>query len=63
MDINKVIEHFGGVSKTARALGLKQSSVSEWKVNGIPECREYQIELATNGKFRANKPALREEAA
>lgn len=57
-----MIEHFGGVSRTARALGLAQSSVSEWKTEGIPECRQYQIELATHGKIRADKPALREEA-
>lgn len=59
MDVKQVFGHFGGVTKTARALGLAQSSVSEWNVTGIPECRQYQIELATGGKFRADKPALR----
>lgn len=42
----------------ARSLGIKPPSVYEWKV-GIPLTRQYQIELATNRKLKADKPALR----
>lgn len=63
MDIKQVFEFFGGVGKTAKALGLSQSTVSEWQINGIPEGRQYQIELATHRVLKADKPALRSEAA
>lgn len=63
MDAKEAINFFGGVGKLAKALGLRQSSVSEWQINGVPECRQYQIELATGGKLKADKPALRKEAA
>ena len=34
---------FGGVQKTADALGIAQPSVSEWDEEEIPKGREYQI--------------------
>ena len=56
-------KHYGTQTAIARALGAAQSSVAEWFQNGrIPEGRQYQIELATNGVLRADKPALREVA-
>ena len=63
METKDVFDYFGGVGKTAKALGLSQSTVSEWQINGIPEGRQYQIELATKHKIKADKPALRSEAA
>jgi len=63
MEVKQVFEFFGGVGKTARALGLSQSTVSEWQINGVPECRQYQIELATHRQIKADKPALRIKAA
>jgi DNA-binding transcriptional regulator YdaS (Cro superfamily) len=65
MSPKTVIEFYGGLSATARALGCKPQTVSEWVDNGeVPEGRQYQIELATNGALRADKPALRfQEAA
>ena len=44
-----VINYFGGVCKTAEALGIKHPSVSEWP-EIIPEGRAYQLEKITNGK-------------
>lgn len=64
MTANELIAHFGNVRATARALGVKDPSVSEWKTTGIvPELRQYQAEIATGGKLRADVPALRHEAA
>ena len=43
----------------ARALDIKPPSVSLWFSSGeIPLDRQYQIELATCGKLKADKPAL-----
>lgn len=58
MNYTQAIAHFGTESALARALGVKPPSVSEWK-DGIPITRQYQIELATKGKLKADIPALR----
>lgn len=60
MNPQKVIKHFGGIPATATALGIKAPSIYEWlEAGNVPELRQYQIQLATNSKFRADKPALR----
>ena len=44
----------------AFALGKRQSTVSEWFQHGrIPDGAQYQIELATAGVLKADKPACR----
>lgn len=35
---------FGGATNTAKALGIKQPSVSEWAEGEIPKLRAYEIE-------------------
>lgn len=54
-----VIEHFGGVLATAKALGITSQSVSQWPEE-IPELRAFQIERLTKGllKVAANDEAL-----
>lgn len=60
MTPNQVIEHFGTQEAAAVALGLEQPSIAGWVKSGeVPEVRQYQIELATEGKLRASIPALR----
>lgn len=58
MTYDQSIKFFGTQSEMARALGVEPPSVYEWK-NGIPLVRQYQIELATKGKLKADVPALR----
>lgn len=48
---SEVINYFGGVCKTATALGIKHPSVSEWP-EIIPEVRAYQVEKITNGLLK-----------
>lgn len=48
-----VINFFGGVCKTAEALGIKHPSVSEWP-EIIPEGRAYQLENITRGKLKVD---------
>lgn len=64
MTPHDAIHHFKTQTRLAAALGMSQSSVAEWVSNGyIPLPRQYQIELATDGALKADKPALRTEAA
>lgn len=60
MNPKQVIEHFGGIPQAAAALGLKAPSIYDWMdIGHVPEARQYQIEMATSGALRADKPALR----
>lgn len=52
--IEKVIEYFGGTSKTAKALGVEPAAVSQWIAkNEIPPKRAIEIERLTDGALRA----------
>jgi hypothetical protein len=62
MNFDQVISHFGTQQKTANALGLSQSSIAEWKKNGIPEGRQFQIQVITGGALRA-APERKRQAA
>lgn len=64
MNPRQVIEFFGDHRSVAEALGLAAPSIYDWEKSGqVPEGRQYQIEMATNGALRADKPALRKVAA
>ncbi len=64
MTPNDILEFFGTKSEIARALGIEVPSICEWFDKGkVPETRQYQIELATNGQLRASRPADRRKAA
>jgi len=58
MTYQDAVSYFQTASRMARALGVSTPSVMEWKA-GIPEVRQYQIELATGGQLKADLPALR----
>lgn len=59
MTFDQALSHFGTIPDMALALGVKSPSVYEWKRDGvIPKNRQYQIELATKGKLKADVPAL-----
>lgn len=60
MTPQQVLDHFGTQAEIARVLGCKQPSVAEWFSDGkIPDGRQYQLELATAGHLKADKPANR----
>ena len=60
MTFDQALSHFGTIPDMALALGVKSPSIYEWKRDGaIPETRQYQIELATKGRLKADFPALR----
>lgn len=48
---NLVIQHFGGVVKTADALGIKHPAISRWGAV-IPEKQAMRLERITKGVLR-----------
>ncbi|MDU1950931.1 MAG: Cro/CI family transcriptional regulator [Atlantibacter hermannii] len=46
-----VVEHFGGISKTASALGISHPAVCRWG-EIIPEKQAFVIERITKGKLK-----------
>ena len=57
MTPEQAIEHFGSQSELARQLGCGRATVSQWKqVFGfIPKGRQYEIEVLTDGKLKADR--------
>lgn len=54
MNKEAVIEYFGGVEKTATALGISKGAVSQWGKE-IPMLRAYEVERITGGALFAEK--------
>src|SRR5712691_10492691 len=53
MDKATAIAHYGSASKLARALGVKPAAVITWQE--IPRLRQYQLEVLTEGKLKADR--------
>ena len=49
-----VIKHFGSQSKTARALRISNSAVSQWPEE-LTDSLQYKVELATNGVLKSSE--------
>jgi hypothetical protein len=43
MDDNALIDRLGGTAKVAARVGVRQASVSGWRVSGIPELRRIEL--------------------
>ncbi|MFC5705443.1 Cro/CI family transcriptional regulator [Aeromonas eucrenophila] len=56
MQKNTVLEYFGTVTETAKALGISDVAVSKWNET-IPKGRAYQIEVLTGGQLKADPAA------
>ncbi|MBA1296589.1 Cro/Cl family transcriptional regulator [Pseudomonas lurida] len=48
------IKHFKGIAPLAKALGITYEAVRQWGEE-IPELRQYQLELVTDGQLKADK--------
>lgn len=55
MDIEEVVKFFGGTVETCGALDVTKGAISQWRQDGIPELRQFQIEALTKGKFKAER--------
>tara|TARA_R110001599_G_scaffold100770_8_gene258124 strand:- start:7664 stop:7837 length:174 start_codon:yes stop_codon:yes gene_type:complete len=56
MKATEAINFFGSKSKLADALGIDRSAVTLWGAK-IPLGRQYQIQVLTNGKLKADPQA------
>jgi predicted transcriptional regulator len=57
MTPNEVLAHFESQSDIADTLGITRQSVSDWFTSGVvPELRQFQLELITRGKLKADVP-------
>ncbi|MFI3035886.1 Cro/CI family transcriptional regulator [Atlantibacter hermannii] len=57
----EVVKHYGSQRAVARALGISESAVSQWK-EVIPEKDAFKIEALTNGNLK-REPSLYNRAA
>lgn len=55
MTKSEVVNHFGGVSQVAKALGLSYEAVRQWP-ESIPKLRQYELERITAGKLAVSQP-------
>lgn len=53
-----VIEHFGSGVKTARALNVTKSAVSQWP-DTIPEAMAYRAQAASRNKLKVDPEVYR----
>jgi len=53
MDRESAIKHYGTARALARALGVSEGAVSQWKA--VPRLRQYQLEVMTGGALRAER--------
>lgn len=60
--IVKLVEHFGGQTKTAKALGVSQAAVSYWLsgANAMSAATAFKAEEVTGGLFTAKELCLPE---
>jgi hypothetical protein len=50
-----LIKHYGTGAAAARALRIDRRTVSIWRVRGIPELRQIQIEMVSKGALKAHR--------
>ena len=56
MKASEVIEYFGSQTEAAKAIEVSIPSVWAWVANdSVPMLRQYQIEIMTKGKLKADK--------
>lgn len=51
--IDELIEHFGSQAELARFVNVSRVAVAHWRRRGIPAGKAYEIEVKTNGLFKA----------
>lgn len=54
MTTKEAIEHFGSVRQLAHAIDLATAAIYQWS-EYPPELRQYQLEVLTRGKLKAQR--------
>lgn len=55
MTYKQIIKHFGGVSKTARALRMTRAGVYRWREHGVPYRIQLLMEQVSKCSLKAKK--------
>lgn len=58
MTFEDLIEHFGSQAEAARAIGVTRGRVWQWRLEGIPTLRQFQIERITGGALVASSDLM-----
>lgn len=56
MKLTEAVEYFGSKTALAKAINVGKSAVTLWG-DQIPQGRQYQIEILTKGKLKADPVA------
>jgi hypothetical protein len=56
-----VIEYFGGLAQTSRALRIHENSVRRWP-DELTDNIQFKVELVTKGKFKSRETLLLSDA-
>lgn len=58
MTLDETVAHFGSRNVLAHKLGVSVAAIGMWKYRqgGIPLSVQWQIELGTKGKLKADEP-------
>jgi hypothetical protein len=54
MTTKQAIEHYGGIKNLADALGMWPHVIYRWG-DHPPKARQYELQVKTNGKLKAQK--------
>jgi hypothetical protein len=58
MTLDQVLDHYGGITRTADALAISYQAVHQWADKGeVPAGRQWEIQAQTKGKLTAVKNA------
>ena len=61
MTKKEAVNFFGSQASLARSLGIYKTAVANWK-GSVPNLRQYQIEVITKGKLKADLPTRKSAA-
>ena len=58
MTIDDAIKHYGTPGKLAAAINVNPAAISNWKRRGnvIPASTQYQLQVLTKGRLKADQP-------
>jgi hypothetical protein len=54
MNFQDLVTHYGSPQQISKALGVSKQLVSYWKRAGVPLGRQYEIQVLTGGRLRAD---------
>jgi len=59
MNPQQVLDHFGGIAATAKALDISYQAVRQWVDKGeVPEGRQWQLQALTGGALAVEKKQI-----